>query len=82
MLEIRLSREQTSSKTVRPGSAAALLIALGYPGEIATDFAPRGHDVVDPARSTSSGNCSVAWAGRCSNISLPVRAIWCGKQAC
>ncbi|HXH15723.1 MAG TPA: bacteriorhodopsin-like [Sphingomonas sp.] len=41
VLVMRLSPEQTSSKTVRLGSAAALMIVLGYPGEIATDIATR-----------------------------------------
>lgn len=41
VLVMRLSPEQTSSKTVRLGSAAALMIVLGYPGEIAADIATR-----------------------------------------
>ena len=41
VLVMRLSPEQTSSKTVRLGSAAALMIVLGYPGEIATDIPTR-----------------------------------------
>jgi bacteriorhodopsin len=35
VLVMRLSREETISKSVRLGSAAALMIVLGYPGEIA-----------------------------------------------
>ena len=35
VLVMRLSREETVSKSVRLGSAAALMILLGYPGEIA-----------------------------------------------
>jgi bacteriorhodopsin len=38
---MRLSPEQTSSKTVRLGFAAALMIVLGYPGEIAIDIPTR-----------------------------------------
>ncbi|WP_277984012.1 bacteriorhodopsin-like [Sphingomonas faeni] len=41
VLVMRLSPEQTSSKTVRLGSAAALMIVLGYPGEIAADIPTR-----------------------------------------
>lgn len=41
VLVMRLSPEETSSKTVRLGSAAALMIVLGYPGEIATDIPTR-----------------------------------------
>ena len=41
VLVMRLSPEQTSSKTVRLGLAAALMIVLGYPGEIATDIPTR-----------------------------------------
>lgn len=41
VLVMRLSREETMSKTVRLGSAAALMIVLGYPGEIATDIPTR-----------------------------------------
>lgn len=41
VLVMRLSREETMSKSVRLGSAAALMIVLGYPGEIATDIATR-----------------------------------------
>ncbi len=41
VLVMRLSPEQTSSKTLRLGSAAALMIVLGYPGEIATDIPTR-----------------------------------------
>lgn len=41
VLVMRLSREETSSKAIRLGSAAALMIVLGYPGEIATDIPTR-----------------------------------------
>lgn len=41
ILVMRLSREETTSKTVRLGSAAALMIVLGYPGEIASDIPTR-----------------------------------------
>ncbi|MCK8455890.1 bacteriorhodopsin-like [Sphingomonas sp. LB3N6] len=41
VLVMRLSPEQTSSKAVRLGSAAALMIVLGYPGEISTDIPTR-----------------------------------------
>lgn len=41
VLVMRLSREETSSKTIRLGSAAALMIVLGYPGEIASDIPTR-----------------------------------------
>ncbi len=38
---MRLSREETTSKAVRLGSAAALMIVFGYPGEIASDIPTR-----------------------------------------
>ncbi len=41
VLVMRLSREETSSKAIRLGSAAALMIVLGYPGEIASDIPTR-----------------------------------------
>jgi bacteriorhodopsin len=41
ILVMRLSREETMSKSLTLGSAAALMIVLGYPGEIATDNATR-----------------------------------------
>ena len=41
ILVMRLSREATMSKSLRLGSAAALMIVLGYPGEIATDIPTR-----------------------------------------
>lgn len=41
ILVMRLSRDETTSKTIRLGSAAALMIVLGYPGEIATDIPTR-----------------------------------------
>jgi bacteriorhodopsin len=41
VLVMRLSREETSSKAFRLGTAAALMIILGYPGEIATDIPTR-----------------------------------------
>ncbi len=41
VLVMRLSDEETMSKSVRLGSAAALMIILGYPGEIATDNVTR-----------------------------------------
>ena len=41
VLVMRLSREETSSKAIRLGAAAALMIVLGYPGEIAADIPTR-----------------------------------------
>ena len=41
VLVMRLSREETVSKSTRLGFAAALMIVLGYPGEIATDIPTR-----------------------------------------
>jgi bacteriorhodopsin len=41
VLVMRLSSEETTSKSVKLGSAAALMIILGYPGEIATDIPTR-----------------------------------------
>lgn len=41
ILVMRLSAEETVSKSVKLGSAAALMIILGYPGEIATDNGTR-----------------------------------------
>jgi len=41
VLVMRLSREETISKTTKLGAAAALMIILGYPGEIATDIPTR-----------------------------------------
>lgn len=41
VLVMRLSRDETISKSVRLGSAAALMIILGYPGEIAGDIPTR-----------------------------------------
>ncbi|MDI1366226.1 MAG: bacteriorhodopsin-like [bacterium] len=41
ILVMRLSREETTSKTITLGLAAALMIILGYPGEIATDLPTR-----------------------------------------
>ena len=41
VLVMRLSREETTSKTLRLGFAAALMIVLGYPGEIAGDIPTR-----------------------------------------
>jgi bacteriorhodopsin len=41
VLVMRLSAAETSSKALRLGSAAALMIVLGYPGEIAGDNATR-----------------------------------------
>ena len=41
ILVMRLSEDETLSKSIRLGSAAALMIILGYPGEIATDNATR-----------------------------------------
>ena len=38
ILVMRLSDEETVSKSFKLGGAAALMIALGYPGEIATDI--------------------------------------------
>jgi bacteriorhodopsin len=41
ILVMRLSAEETASKSFKLGSAAALMIVLGYPGEIATDISTR-----------------------------------------
>ncbi len=41
ILVMRLSAEETVSKSFQLGSAAALMIILGYPGEIATDIPTR-----------------------------------------
>lgn len=41
VLVMRLSREETISKATKLGFAAALMIVLGYPGEIATDNVTR-----------------------------------------
>ncbi|MEO6580436.1 MAG: bacteriorhodopsin-like [Sphingomicrobium sp.] len=41
VLVMRLSQEETMSKSLRLGFAAALMIALGYPGEIAADNGTR-----------------------------------------
>ncbi len=41
VLVMRLSREETVSKSMRLGFAAALMIVLGYPGEIASDIPTR-----------------------------------------
>ncbi len=41
ILVMRLSQSETVSKAVKLGAAAALMIALGYPGEIATDNTTR-----------------------------------------
>ncbi len=41
VLVMRLSEDETMSKSLKLGSAAALMIALGYPGEIATDNVTR-----------------------------------------
>ncbi len=41
ILVMRLSRDETTSKSLRLGSAAALMIILGYPGEIASDISTR-----------------------------------------
>lgn len=41
VLVMRLSRDETVSKSMKLGFAAALMIVLGYPGEIATDIPTR-----------------------------------------
>ena len=41
ILVMRLSSEETTSRAWRLGSAAALMIILGYPGEIASDIPTR-----------------------------------------
>lgn len=41
ILVMRLSREETMSKATRLGMAAALMIALGYPGEVSSDNGTR-----------------------------------------
>ncbi len=41
ILVMRLSSDETISKSLKLGSAAALMIVLGYPGEVATDFNTR-----------------------------------------
>ena len=41
VLVMRLSQDDTMSKSLKLGSAAALMVILGYPGEIATDNTTR-----------------------------------------
>jgi bacteriorhodopsin len=41
ILVMRLTADETISKSVKLGSAAALMVLLGYPGEIADDFNTR-----------------------------------------
>ena len=41
VLVMRLSQDETMSRSVKLGAAAALMIVLGYPGEIATDNVTR-----------------------------------------
>lgn len=41
ILVMRLSSDETISKSTKLGAAAALMIVLGYPGEIATDIPTR-----------------------------------------
>jgi bacteriorhodopsin len=41
ILVMRLSSDETFSKSAKLGAAAALMIVLGYPGEIATDISTR-----------------------------------------
>lgn len=41
VLVMRLSQQETTSKAIKLGSAAALMIILGYPGEIADDNVTR-----------------------------------------
>lgn len=41
ILVMRLSSDETIAKSTKLGAAAALMIVLGYPGEIATDFNTR-----------------------------------------
>jgi bacteriorhodopsin len=41
ILVMRLSREETVSKSVKLGSLAALMVILGYPGEISADAGTR-----------------------------------------
>ncbi len=41
VLVMRLSEDDTMSRSLKLGSAAALMVILGYPGEIATDNATR-----------------------------------------
>ncbi len=41
VLVMRLSQDETMSKSLKLGSAAALMVVLGYPGEIATDNVTR-----------------------------------------
>ena len=41
VLVMRLSDDETMSKSVKLGAAAALMVVLGYPGEIATDNTTR-----------------------------------------
>ena len=41
ILVMRLSPDETISKSTKLGAAAALMIALGYPGEIASDISTR-----------------------------------------
>ena len=41
VLVMRLTKEETMSRSLKLGAAAALMIVLGYPGEIATDNGTR-----------------------------------------
>lgn len=41
ILVMRLSQDETVSKSLKLGAAAALMIVLGYPGEVATDISTR-----------------------------------------
>jgi bacteriorhodopsin len=41
VLVMRLTEDETMSKSIKLGSAAALMVILGYPGEIATDNTTR-----------------------------------------
>jgi bacteriorhodopsin len=68
VLVMRLDPAETSSKALTLGFAAALMIVLGYPGEIATDipavWVPRSSASPKPPRAWSSRPaCSPSPAG-------------------
>ena len=84
VLVMRLSREETSSKAIRLGSAAALMIVLGYPGEIASDIPTRaiwGTLSAIPflyiVWELFSGLGKAIKLAACS-----ARRIWCARRVC
>ena len=83
VLVMRLSEAETLSKSVRLGSAAALMIILGYPGEIAPDNYQRNL-WVSLQRSRSSilcTNCLRDLARRLTG-SQKMFAVWSSKPVC